>query len=573
MKKNVNYFVIIVTLIIMISIYGLSYNVDHSNKSYYAQKGILNLENWEMASEHIITLKGEWLFFPSQLRQDINPKSLTVYQQVPHYWESDTYLNSPYGYGTYQLTLTGLEPFQVYSIHIIDEVTAYTLYANHILIASNGLVSDLPEMYKPGWKPEFAVFKADDMGSVKLEMEIANFDYYRGGFWNSPRIGDVDKMVSAISREKAIELFLFTTILIMGFINLAFFITNKNDKLTLYFALFCFSMSFRTILIGQRLISDILPNVNWHFLVRMEYFLGYLLLPLFGLFISQLFDEAKIMVVLKRFFCYFIVLISVATFVFPNKIYTFILEPYKWMAFILALYFLYLVYGAIRKQYQGAALMFIAIIGLIISILKEILIGGVFSWMPFGTLNFILCFSLLTFQKFITIIKKNEILEAEIIRDPLTGLYNRTYLMTIEDEYFNTGNHSKYLMFLDLDSFKAINDNYGHKIGDFILQEAGERFKSIIRKTDVICRYGGDEFIIILTAENDDEVHNIAKRIIEITRQPYNKDELSYYVGVSIGITKCEGNIHNIDHLIKRSDEAMYEAKNRGSNQYVFYTS
>lgn len=52
MKKNVNYFVIIVTLIIMISIYGLSYNVDHSNKSYYAQKGILNLENWEMASEH-----------------------------------------------------------------------------------------------------------------------------------------------------------------------------------------------------------------------------------------------------------------------------------------------------------------------------------------------------------------------------------------------------------------------------------------------------------------------------------------------------------------------------------------
>lgn len=128
-------------------------------------------------------------------------------------------------------------------------------------------------------------------------------------------------------------------------------------------------------------------------------------------------------------------------------------------------------------------------------------------------------------------------------------------------------------MFLDLDSFKAINDNYGHKIGDFILQEAGERFKSIIRKTDVICRYGGDEFIIILTAENDDEVHSIAKRIIEITRQPYNKDELSYYVGVSIGITKCEGNIHNIDHLIKRSDEAMYEAKNRGSNQYVFYTS
>ena len=87
---------------------------------------------------------------------------------------------------------------------------------------------------------------------------------------------------------------------------------------------------------------------------------------------------------------------------------------------------------------------------------------------------------------------------------------------------------------------------YGHKIGDFVLQETGRRLKSLLRSTDIICRYGGDEFVIILNGGME-EIKNIAGKIIRTIQEPYKKDGNSYNISVSIGITKLDSYTENLE--------------------------
>jgi len=542
--------------------------------SCYAKNGVLALESWNCSINEMVDLNGEWRFYPNMLKKDLKPETPSKYKVVPHWWESDPDLMfSPFGFATYQLEIRGLKPYALYGLHIADEVTSYTLFANGKKVISNGKVSEKREAYTPQWHSATGVFQADKNGIVQLVLEISNFDYYRGGFWNSPKIGSVGAILAYIHIAKIRETFLFTSIFIMAVINLGLFFIYRKDKTTLYFSLFCFSICLRTLLIGQRIIADITSIFNWYILVRLEYLFGYLLLPLFGLFVIHLFESSPYSKILKRFWEIFIFFCFIVSLTFPNRIYSAFMEPYKWGGFLLSSYFIYLIYSACRKGQTGSRLMLFAVVGMMISILKEIFIGGLVSWVPFASLNFIICFSLITFQRFINVIKKNEVLETRIILDPLTELYNRTYLMELDKKYFSQmDNHNKYMMFLDLDHFKDINDNFGHKIGDFILQETGRRLKNILCDTSIICRYGGDEFIIIVDSEAYSDAVNVAEKIIETIGQPYEKDGISYKIGVSIGIAESNISITNIEVLIKYSDEAMYIAKKKGGNQYFLHS-
>lgn len=566
-----NNLLLILIIIVMVGIYALS--IDESKESTapaFAKNGILNLDNWNWSESKIVTLNGEWRYYPNLLEKNLNAETNSLIKTVPHFWEKDSDLNySPYGFGTYRLQVTGLEPLHIYGFEILDEVTAYRLYANDVLIASNGIVSKEPGKYLAQWHPEHGVFQADKNGNTELVMEIANYNYYRGGFWNSVKIGYVNDILAEVDKSKIFDMFLFTSIFIVGVLNLFLFLIYRRDQTILYFALFCFCMSFRTLLIGQRLVSEVIPILNWNMLVRLEYLLGYLLLPLFGLFVIHLFENNANSVLYKWFFKIYIICCFVLALILPNAVYTAFLEPYKWASVLFVLYLIYLFTKAITQKQPAAKLMIIVALGMMISIIKEVL-GGTMSWMPFGTLIFIICFSLITFQRFLSVIRENDILETKVILDPLTGLHNRNYLMEFEKNNSITQNQNKYAMFLDLDSFKEINDTYGHKTGDYILQETGHRLKNYLRNTDVICRYGGDEFIIIFDSRLED-IKKIAERIIQIIQEPIEINGSSYSISVSIGISEIDADTQNIETLIKNSDKAMYEAKRNGGNQYFIW--
>lgn len=124
---------------------------------------------------------------------------------------------------------------------------------------------------------------------------------------------------------------------------------------------------------------------------------------------------------------------------------------------------------------------------------------------------------------------------------------------------------------LDLDKFKEVNDRHGHAAGDELLVQVGERLQSLVRGRDVVARFGGDEFAVILYhVKNCDEVAEVARRILGKIKQPFQLREAEVSVGVSIGIALYPQHGDSRQSLLENADIALYEVKRRGRNAFRF---
>lgn len=173
--------------------------------------------------------------------------------------------------------------------------------------------------------------------------------------------------------------------------------------------------------------------------------------------------------------------------------------------------------------------------------------------------------------------QKTKELENIAMYDLLTGLPNRNMLnFQLKKQVANLayGNHQIAVLFLDLDDFKKVNDSHGHGEGDRLLIEASNRVRSSVRPIDLACRFGGDEFVIIINdVSHPSDVEKIANNILERFREPIKIDSSLFYVSTSIGIVMSDQAELKADSLISFADIAMYEAKNNGGAQYHVYHS
>lgn len=154
--------------------------------------------------------------------------------------------------------------------------------------------------------------------------------------------------------------------------------------------------------------------------------------------------------------------------------------------------------------------------------------------------------------------------------DPLTGAYNRRYLNEFSFEYLKIvkrENKDLSLLLIDLDDFKIINDSYGHEIGDIVIKELVKISKASIRESDLVVRFGGDEFIVLLPNTNILNARLVANKIMNKVNE-YNKDK-EYNFSISIGTSHYKIGDNSIDDLIARADNSLYEAKRVGKNRVV----
>ena len=166
-------------------------------------------------------------------------------------------------------------------------------------------------------------------------------------------------------------------------------------------------------------------------------------------------------------------------------------------------------------------------------------------------------------------------LERDASHDALTGLANRSLLRRRLREGMaqaDASNQQIWVVFLDLDRFKAINDSLGHKAGDHLLQILSGRLSQIVRDTDTVARLGGDEFVIIM---RETEHHTISmaavKRVLEAVAEPMAIEGHQLVLTCSIGIAVYPTNGKDPEHLVECADVAMYSAKQRGRNNFQFY--
>lgn len=158
--------------------------------------------------------------------------------------------------------------------------------------------------------------------------------------------------------------------------------------------------------------------------------------------------------------------------------------------------------------------------------------------------------------------------------DALTGVYLRRYFLerlNIEIKRAKRYKTNFHILMLDIDFFKKINDNYGHLTGDKVLIEISKAIEQNIRPTDILCRYGGEEFIILLNNLTDNDAINTAQNIRnEIKKIKFNENNIEFSVTVSIGIAKYKDSF-NSKEVISVADKALYEAKKSGRDRIVSF--
>jgi len=158
--------------------------------------------------------------------------------------------------------------------------------------------------------------------------------------------------------------------------------------------------------------------------------------------------------------------------------------------------------------------------------------------------------------------------------DPLTGLPNRRALLDRLRQSVALAQRQGTrlaLLFVDIDGFKPVNDRHGHDIGDLLLQHLAATLSQSVRQADVVARFGGDEFVVLLTdVAGRDSVAAVATKLIDTLSQPCQLREHTVAVGASVGIALYPADATDADHLMSKADQAMYEVKRSGRQAFRF---
>ncbi|MFK5893360.1 MAG: transporter substrate-binding domain-containing protein [Pseudomonadota bacterium] len=189
-----------------------------------------------------------------------------------------------------------------------------------------------------------------------------------------------------------------------------------------------------------------------------------------------------------------------------------------------------------------------------------------------SVMAFILLFASFYWNKKLALTQKKLI--EQVHRDPLTNLYNRRYFHEVGSDLLSLYKRNKSTMstiMIDIDKFKQVNDTYGHSIGDEVLINLAKLLGEHTRASDIIARFGGEEFVILLPNTDKKGAFQIASKLLAVVEQqtmPIGNDNSLKYT-ISLGVDSVHPDDQKIDQSLNRADKAMYQAKNNGRNRVV----
>lgn len=172
------------------------------------------------------------------------------------------------------------------------------------------------------------------------------------------------------------------------------------------------------------------------------------------------------------------------------------------------------------------------------------------------------------------LLEARDALEYQATHDPTTGLMNRSALNdALERELSRSQRNgdSFAIVLADIDHFKQVNDSHGHQAGDTVLKEVAEQLQNSVRPYDIVGRYGGEEFLILLPECRADEAREVADRVRRsVCETVVENGDTRIPTTISLGLTACEGNRPvSVDSLIRQADDALYQAKKNGRNRVI----
>ncbi len=537
------------------------------------------------------------------------------------------------GYATYRLTFTTTEK-QILALKILKVRTAYKLWVNGELITTTGTVGTTRETMVPKYLPQVVAFNAQP-GNNEIVLQISNFYRPSGGLLNPILIGGETQLLKMRYLDLSYELFLFGALIMMGVYHLALFLFRRKDKAPLYFGLFCTLVAIRTLFIGEAFLFSFFQALDFESIYKIQTLSFYLGVPLILMFFRSILPQYfnQLIIRLTQIIAGIYTLVVLLT---PTWIAAIINPLYQIWTVLMIVYLFTMLIKIARQREKNSGLIILGCLFLIATCFIDIialsdLIND--SWPPLlqlifqgdansstGQLIFAVLYSFLLAKTFTESLEYRTIMgeqlaemndhldelvaqrtreltasndrieqqnyELELInhelqrlslRDPLTELWNRRkYDESIVLEWNRCLRQQRpiSLLFIDVDYFKNYNDRYGHVAGDATLIKIGDTLRTALsRPTDMVVRYGGEEFIVLLAETNKSEALLNAHRLlekIEALAIPHEGSLVKNCVTVSIGIATLMPDRHSHhEDLVKMADKALYQAKKNGRNQVV----
>jgi hypothetical protein len=474
-----------------------------------AQSGKITLK--DLRTDDVYALKGSWEYFADQLADEINPDTTNQFVQIEHFWEQGE-TGYAFGVASYRLTLSGLDPQKDYGIYVRDQASSYRLSVNGKTVLTNGMVSESKAGYQPDMKVMTAIFRSDQQGRVVLVMEIANHDRWIGGFWSPVIIGSTSSIQSYYTNIAAVEIFLLATMLSLS---LFFLLLSSIDseKRSLYMSIFSLSVAFRILSTGMHFNQVLFPSFSFMMIVRMEYLSGYLLLPIAALLIDS-FHFAQPIKGLKKILSGIVISMILFTALASDQYLEVSFYWFEGLVVLFIIYLLWLLFNGLRNKVEGTKAVVIGTLFLILGTILELFFPMIHFGLFLCSIMFVLLVAVSVMVRFAAISTRKERLETEVLTDHLTGVGNRASLFKeLVAEKPITTDQQRYILFIDLNKFKSINDTYGHEVGDAVLVETARRLKRSTRSSDLIFRYGGDEFVILAEITVSFSIEKVIDRI------------------------------------------------------------
>jgi diguanylate cyclase (GGDEF)-like protein len=523
-----------------------------------ANQGTLLFSSFD--NQELYLLDGQWQYYPDMLADEITESTLPFYVTFTHQWQPESNQNKAHGVATYQLFIKGLQPNTQYGLVMKEVKSAYELTINGVSIMHNGVVSKNPSEYIAKSYTERGVFTSDVDGNALLTLQVANFTRGIGGVSEAPIISSPNVALRYFEISVTNEMILASVLLIIAFFFVIISEIGKN-KNALLIALFSLLIGIFIVISGNRVMLIYLQTLPMMLIIRAQYSIGYASILLFGL-IAENFEFITQSRVRKNILYGAMIVSVLFSLILPLPILE---QSLNFLAFFLIAYILYytiVLFIGYSHQIVGSNYVFFGMILLGVGTFLNFYVFRTHSILYYAVLLFTIFTATSILIRFGIIREEKEHLEKASLHDSLTNVGNRQMLYQwIETLHDKIEDHFVYIIFIDLDHFKQVNDQYGHRMGDRVLQIVAQRIRNTIHKDDLVIRFAGDEFIIGCLVKRNSNINIITKRIKDSFSKPIVIDSRALYVGVSLGTTIYHPNQDNIEDIINRSDALMYQDK------------
>lgn len=394
-----------------------------------AQKGILDLRDWNFTKRGSIGLSGQWKFFWQHHLIPLKPVPPEMLSKaslitVPGTWNGHEYKSNKLpGQGFASFTLRVLLPSDIphLGLKVLDMATAFEIFVEGKSVFSSGKPGETKETTIPRYGPGVAEIFSHSR-TMDILVHVSNFDHWQGGVWEPILLGPLKELYHLREKQIFIDAFLFGSILIMGIYHLFLFWFRPRERSTLYFGLFCLMIALRTITHGERYILTLIPDFSYVPLLTAVYLSFYACVPLFSLYTLSIFPK-EVSKKIISWICAAGILFSLFVIVLPVRFFSSTMPVFQGVTLVALGYGLVCLGKAFRRNRSDAGIFLTGFFILILTIVNDILytrqIIYTGHFVSMGLFVFILVQAILISKRFsmafVTVSQQQQALKSENI--------------------------------------------------------------------------------------------------------------------------------------------------------------